>query len=117
MPGRFDSRYRRRLRPRRALDAFITTGQAEIVDISETGIAIRHPEPLPSGSATLVDFQWGVTRMSVRCRVVYCLPEPAGGYRSGLTLGRTSEASNAEYRRRVSEAVMRASASTASAFE
>lgn len=104
MGTRFESRYKPRVAPRRPIRAFVAAGPAEILNVSESGIAIRHDAPMKAGTETLVEFEWGTSRLVLRCLVIHSVPLITGGYRSGLTLARV-DGPAAEYRRRVAAAI------------
>lgn len=102
--GRLEHRYKQRVHPRRPIRAFVAAGPAEIVNVSESGIAVTHETPMPPGSETLVEFLWGESRVILRCLVVHSTPAVSGGYRSGLTIARIDPAVR-EYRKRVAAAI------------
>lgn len=112
--SRFDARVTRRISMRKPAVATLSNRSVEVLDLSATGIGIRHAFPLQRGAREVLEFRWG-TPLALQCVVMRTRPVQ-GGFRSGLAI----EQCPPEYREKVAAALerkLRDEASTPSEFD
>ena len=66
---KFDLRRTARLRLKRTAPAQTASGRVEILDVSPSGIAIKHEFPLKRGWTLSLDFTWGGRPLHLDCEV------------------------------------------------
>jgi hypothetical protein len=99
--SKFDARVTRRIYMRKPAPASLSDRRVEVLDLSATGVGIRHAFPLQRGAREVLEFRWEIP-LTLQCVVVRSRVVP-GGFHTGLAIERCPR----EYRERVAEAVER----------
>ena len=84
---KFDLRRTARLRLKRPASATTANGRVEIIDVSPSGVAIRHEFPLKRGWILSLKFTWAGKPLDLDCEVRFTQQFPGDThYHTGLKI-------------------------------